>query len=248
MKFTSILKWTLLLGLSLPAFAASTKPTANTPHHHKFYIGGSGAAVWSGSFDGWAALAHLGYRCHTFETGTGALELETGYIDQHHSRSSVGCYQRAPYTPVGGKKQAFLARGDQHRKAELKMIPLMLNYVFHADLEKCLECPSGRNWIFDVGIGVGGLWIKAENKGYINWVQGNGKVINVNPIHDHKDRFSAIGQVFAHVGYRITPAVKILAGCRGLLTERVKFGAGTPTEMRSENGHFLVDLGLEIDL
>lgn len=250
MKFTSILKFSLLCVLPFSVFGANNKALQQSSKHaHKFYVGASGAAAWSGSFDGWGVLTHVGYKCHTFDTGIGALELETGYIDQTHSRSSVGCYQRAPYKNTGATvKQSFLARADQHRKAELKMVPLMLNYVFHADLEKCLESPSGKNWIFDVGIGVGSNWIKAENKGYINWAQGNGKIFNAPLLKERKHNFSAIGQIFAHVGYRITPAVKILAGCRGLLTEKATFGSGTPTEMRSEHYHFLVDLGLEIDL
>lgn len=248
MKFTHFFGWMFLLALSLQAFGANSNSMNGTGTNqlHKFYAGGTGAAIWSGDFDGWAALGHLGYHCNTFETGTGALELETGYIHQTKSRSSIGCYQRGSYK--NGESQALLARADQYRKGELKMVPLMLNYVFHADLEKCLECESAKDWTFDVGIGVGVNWVQAKNKGSINWVTPKGKIVNVVPLTESKDRWTAIGQVFAHVGYQITPAVTIMGGCRGLLTDKITFGGGTPTAMHTEPWHFLVDLGLEIKL
>jgi hypothetical protein len=238
-----VLALSLFLGQQLFATAATNAHCPLKEWHH-YYLNVSGGPAWS-KFDGWAVAARLGCRLHEYERGFGAFELETGYIYEDETRTSKGEYELVHYAPAT-PSSTILLRPDEYRKAKVKMVPLMLNYVYHAHLGKWLDCECANAWTLSLGAGVGLSFNRQENSGHVKTYDGLNNLIATHPFSYRKNDCSPIGQIFARLGVAVTDCVGVFVGGRGIFTEKYSFGKGNPTAMETDVGHFVLDAGVNI--
>lgn len=206
-----------------------------------FYTGASVLyATDTHDFDGWGAMAHLGYIFCCTECGKQAVEFEAGYIHESGQRTA----SRSDSTNLGNPNGPLINIITlSNRSGKLDMVPLLLNYVWTTDLgclgSSCCNCPC---LSLSLGAGLGVNIYKKIDKDFASSYMSS--LVISEPHESSKTKAAMAGQLFCRLNYNLSDCWQVYTGARAFFTQKVYYGKGSVSPMNTSVTHLLIDLGI----